>query len=120
MNNLSMIHIQKKALEEAREAREQALEATRLKSNFLANMCKYCLASALGITSHPSKALLPAHELRTPFSGFYGMISLLSDTPLNPDQREFVYTAKESCEMLLQIIGRFISCCSCVMFQGLT
>ncbi|KAI8145982.1 hypothetical protein BJV82DRAFT_31161 [Fennellomyces sp. T-0311] len=81
--NTRMIEKQREALEEARSSREQALKATKLKSNFLANM---------------------SHELRTPFSGFYGMIELLSDTRLDPEQREFVFIAKQSCEMLLQII----------------
>ncbi|KAI9272442.1 hypothetical protein BY458DRAFT_586342 [Sporodiniella umbellata] len=81
--NAQMIKSQLKALEEARESREQALRATKMKSNFLANM---------------------SHELRTPFSGFYGMISLLSETRLDAEQREFVFIAKQSCEMLLHII----------------
>ncbi|CAO3682903.1 unnamed protein product [Rhizopus stolonifer] len=81
--NAQMIESQLKALEEARESREQALRATKMKSNFLANM---------------------SHELRTPFSGFYGMISLLSETRLDAEQREFVSIAKQSCEMLLHII----------------
>ncbi|KAI9318740.1 hypothetical protein BX666DRAFT_2026165 [Dichotomocladium elegans] len=81
--NARMIVAQREALEEARESREQALKATEIKSNFLANM---------------------SHELRTPFSGFYGMIDLLSETRLDPEQREFVSIAKQSCEMLLQII----------------
>ena len=34
------------------------------------------------------------------------MIELLSDTRLDPEQREFVFIAKQSCEMLLQIIGK--------------
>lgn len=41
--NAKMIASQRKALEEARTSREQALRATKLKSNFLANMCKYTL-----------------------------------------------------------------------------
>ena len=40
MANTRMIAKQREALEEARSSREQALKATELKSNFLANMCK--------------------------------------------------------------------------------
>lgn len=47
-----------------------------------------------------------SHELRTPFSGFYGMISLLAETSLDGEQLDIVHTAKESCEMLLKIIGK--------------
>ncbi|KAI9486524.1 MAG: hypothetical protein EXX96DRAFT_549376 [Benjaminiella poitrasii] len=83
MANALMIERQLKALEEARASREQALHATKMKSNFLANM---------------------SHELRTPFSGFYGMICLLSETRLDIEQRELVWIAKQSCEMLLHII----------------
>ncbi|KAF9974137.1 histidine kinase osmosensor [Actinomortierella ambigua] len=55
----------------------------RKKSTFLANM---------------------SHELRTPFSGFHGMLTLLSYTSLTEEQQECVYTAKASCEKLLLII----------------
>lgn len=83
--NVKMIESQKAALEEARKSKEAALHAMRLKADFLANM---------------------SHELRTPFSGFYGMISLLSETALDAEQQDIVSTAKESCEMLLKIIGK--------------
>lgn len=82
--NVKMIENQKAALEEARKSKEAALHAMKLKADFLANM---------------------SHELRTPFSGFYGMISLLSETTLDAEQQDIVHTAKESCEMLLKIIG---------------
>lgn len=83
--NVKMIENQKAALEEARKSKEAALRAMRMKADFLANM---------------------SHELRTPFSGFYGMISLLSETTLDAEQQDIVHTAKESCEMLLKIIGK--------------
>ncbi|KAI9251842.1 hypothetical protein BDA99DRAFT_521323 [Phascolomyces articulosus] len=86
--NSRMIEMQKQALEEARRSKEEADKATRLREIFLANM---------------------SHEIRTPFSGFYGMISLLADTKLDPEQRDLVQTAKQSCEMLLQLIDDLLN-----------
>ncbi|KAF7722487.1 hypothetical protein EC973_003107 [Apophysomyces ossiformis] len=83
-----MIETQKQALEDARASKEAAVRATRLREIFLANM---------------------SHEIRTPFSGFYGMISLLAETKLDQEQRDLVKTAKESCEMLLQIIDDLLN-----------
>ncbi|KAH9075705.1 histidine kinase [Lactarius deliciosus] len=85
--NLRMISTQKEALEDARQSREDALKATRIKSNFLASM---------------------SHELRTPFSSFYGLLDILSGTELNNGQREIVQTAKQSCELLLKIIDSIL------------
>ncbi|KAG2224311.1 hypothetical protein INT45_012880, partial [Circinella minor] len=88
MANIRMIEMQKQALEEARRSREAAVRATRLREIFLANM---------------------SHEIRTPFAGFYGMISLLSETELDPEQHDLVHTAKESCEMLLRLIDDLLN-----------
>ncbi|KAL0581381.1 Chk1 protein kinase [Marasmius crinis-equi] len=85
--NLKMIAVQREALEAARKSREDALKATKIKSNFLASM---------------------SHELRTPFSSFYGLLDLLSGTELNPGQSEIVQTAKQSCELLLKIIDSIL------------
>jgi two-component system, sensor histidine kinase and response regulator len=65
-------------------AYDQALQASRLKSEFVANI---------------------SHEVRTPISAVIGMSDLLLDTALTDEQKQFAKIVRESAESLLTIIN---------------
>src|SRR5262249_47209637 len=68
-------------------ARDAAQAASRMKSEFVANM---------------------SHEVRTPLNGLLGMISLLRQTQLDAEQRDSIETAREAGENLLLIVDQIL------------
>ena len=69
---------------ERKRVEDAALAASRAKSEFLANM---------------------SHEIRTPMNGVVGMVDILRETELKPEQRRMLATIHDSSLALLHILN---------------
>lgn len=73
-----------KSYRDLTQARSEAEQANESKSRFLATM---------------------SHEIRTPMNGVLGILNILEESKLTPEQKKLVNTATESGQFLLSIIN---------------
>ena len=83
-SNESLLHFSEERASELAEARIEAQSATQAKTSFLSIL---------------------SHEIRTPLNGVVGMSTLLAETPLDAEQRDYVQTLRLSSEQLLAVIN---------------
>src|SRR5205085_133850 len=72
---------------ELARAQKEALEASRIKSEFIANM---------------------SHEIRTPMNGMIGFTNLLLETELTNLQRNYLTTIQKSTLNLLNLVNNIL------------
>ncbi len=78
---------EQKANEKLRTEIAVAKQSAEFKQNFLANM---------------------SHEIRTPLTGVMGIAEILSATPLNETQKEYLHILRQSTENLREIINQIL------------
>ncbi len=83
-SNESLLECTETRTRELAEARIEAQAALRAKATFLAIL---------------------SHEIRTPLNGVVGMSTLLAETPLDAEQRDYVQTLRLSSAQLLAVIN---------------
>lgn len=74
----------KQLLDATEQARQDAEKANRSKTEFLASV---------------------SHEVRTPLNGVMGLIRLMTDSPLNDEQRQWLTLMDDSAQTLLHLLN---------------
>jgi two-component system cell cycle sensor histidine kinase/response regulator CckA len=84
LGTLTDITLDKQAEEALQHAKDAAVTACQMKTEFLANV---------------------SHEIRTPLNGILGMLELMGDTRLTDTQHEYMHVLKRAAGSLLGVIN---------------
>jgi len=91
--------------ERRRLALEKAAKTEATLRGFLEEMLRLRASATAGERESPAQFLATmSHELRTPLSGILGIVDVLGETPLNPEQRSYLEAIRGSGHSLTRLI----------------